>query len=492
MRQLLLKISEYTKSIWVRFIKQLQKRSIIPFILLLAVFMFVAFYRLGAPKIENWDEARHGVNAYEMLANHDYILSTYGFSPDYYNLKPPLSYWLIALSYKTFGFNAFALRFYSALSYFLTGVLVSLSLKKHHGNISSLVSLLLFTMSYDLFIHQMARTGDADALYVLFYTIAMLSTIEYVDKEKPKYLYFASFAFSLAFLTKSFHAGCIVVTMAMILLLSKKLRTLSWKTWLVSIACALLPILVWASARYGKDGFTFIKAMFSYDFFARTSQSLEGHTGSYWYYVQGMLDYWSVSVSLVLLLIGFHIQVKSRTQIPARYIAYITWGIIPLVLFSIAKTKLLRYVYPANIALIIIGSISFSNFLQMPKQNLRKILLSCSLILVILYNIAVNARIVIKAPNDSPVQTFILHTMNRESLYLGKDCYIDTKDWQQSELLQAELSGGVKCISGGSESFIQSDSGSLLLITDIQATDMTAFSDFSILVSDENCCLIEK
>ena len=488
--QLLLK--ESIESVWIRMIKKIETRWIIPFLLFLAIFSFVAFFRLGVPKIENWDEARHGVNAYEMLVNQEYVLSTYGFSPDYYNLKPPLSYWLIALSYKIFGFNAFALRFYSALGYFLTGVFVSLSLKKHHGKISSLVSLLLFTMSFDLFSHQMARTGDADALYILFYTISMLSTIEYVDNEKPKYLYFASFSFSLAFLTKSFHAGCIVVTMAVILLLTKKMRTLSTKTCIISIICALLPILLWAAARYGKDGFTFMEAMFSYDFIARSSKPLEGHTGSYLYYVKGMLDYWSTRVLVILFLIGFHIQLKSRTQISMRHVSYIIWGIIPLVLFSIARTKLLRYVYPANIALIVIGSVSFASFLQMSKQSILKILLSFSLIFLILSNIANNAKTVVNAINDSPVQTFMLQKMNRESCYFGRTCYIVTNDWQQCELLQAELSAGLKCIGGGSESFIRSDTGSLLLITDLQATDMSAFSDYSILASDENCCLIGK
>ena len=492
MRKLIHSIIESIESIWIRIIKRIEQRWIILYLLFLVVFIFAAFYRLGIPAIYNWDEARHGANAYEMLINHEYILSTYGFSPDYYNLKPPLSYWFIALSYKIFGFNAFALRFYSALSYVYTGLLISLSLKKHHSSISSLVCLLFFIMSYDLLSHQMAYTGDADALYILLYTIAMLSTIEYVENEKPKFLYFASLAFSFAFLAKSFHAGCIVISMAFVFILSKKIRTLSWKVWAISILCALLPILLWATARYSKDGFTFLAKMLSYDLLARTSQPLEGHNGSYLYYVKGMLDYRSVRVLLILLLIGFHVQIKSKTRIPTRYISYLVWGIIPLVLFSIAKTKLLRYAYPANIALIILGSISFACFLQMPKQNMLKIILSISLMLVIFYGIADRVEEIRNSINDSPVQTFMMQTMSRDSIYYGKTCYIDTNAWEQCDLLQAELSAGLHCSAGGIESFVQSDSDSLLLITDLQATDLTNLSEFTILAQEEKCCLLGK
>lgn len=255
---------------------------------------------------------------------------------------------------------------------------------------------------------------------------------------------------------------------------------------------ALLPILLWATVRYSRDGFTFLAKMLSYDFLARTSRPLEGHEGSYLYYVIGMIDYRSVRVLLIMLLIGFHVQLKSKTQIPARYISYLVWGIIPLVLFSIAKTKLLRYAYPANIALIILGSISFACFLQMPKQNILKIILSISLMLITLYGIADQVKDFKNSINDSPVQTFMMQTMSRDGAYFGKTCYIDTNAWEQCDLLQAELSAGLHCSAGGIESFVQSDSDSLLLITDLQSSDITNLSEVTVLAQDEKCCLIGK
>ena len=51
-----------------------------------------------APLFE-WDEARHAVNAWEMLRSRDWFNYTYAGAPDRWNAKPQLLVWLIALGY---------------------------------------------------------------------------------------------------------------------------------------------------------------------------------------------------------------------------------------------------------------------------------------------------------------------------------------------------------------------------------------------------------
>ena len=76
--------------------------------------------------ILDYDESRHGINAYEMIRNQDYVVSTYQGEPDYWNLKPPLSFWLIAVGYRMFGYNALGLRFFSALASLLVSAALAL------------------------------------------------------------------------------------------------------------------------------------------------------------------------------------------------------------------------------------------------------------------------------------------------------------------------------------------------------------------------------
>ena len=53
---------------------------------------FYCFRCLGVQYVDSWDEARHGVNAYEMIQNGDYIRHTYNYQVDDWNLKPSISY----------------------------------------------------------------------------------------------------------------------------------------------------------------------------------------------------------------------------------------------------------------------------------------------------------------------------------------------------------------------------------------------------------------
>ena len=76
--------------------------------------IFLCFYRLDVKYVVSWDEARFGINAYEMRKSGNYIMNTFRYEPDYWNLKPPLSMWGTALSFLIFGYNKLGLRAFSA------------------------------------------------------------------------------------------------------------------------------------------------------------------------------------------------------------------------------------------------------------------------------------------------------------------------------------------------------------------------------------------
>ena len=84
------------------------------FVLLTAWIAFLCFYRLGMKYVDPYDEAQHGTNAYEMLRQGKLFVNTYLYEKDYYNLKPPLSMWMLMGSFKLFGNTVFALRFFFA------------------------------------------------------------------------------------------------------------------------------------------------------------------------------------------------------------------------------------------------------------------------------------------------------------------------------------------------------------------------------------------
>lgn len=121
------------------------------YLLLTLIALYLCFGKLDVASLQHWDEARHGVNAYEMFKNNNFIVNTYNYENDYFNLKPPLSYWGIILGFKLFGVSIFSMRFYSAASLFLTFIIVAYYMHKKYGKIASISSMMLFISCSDLF-----------------------------------------------------------------------------------------------------------------------------------------------------------------------------------------------------------------------------------------------------------------------------------------------------------------------------------------------------
>ena len=167
--------------------KTIPKKTIwypILFILLIGLIAFLSFYKLDVKYVDPWDEARHGVNAYEMANGGSLIQSTYMRQADYYNLKPPLSMYGIMLGMAIFGNTVFALRFYAALSYVLLALCVGLFTKRY-GKLESLLAVAFLAVNTTAFQAHMIRSGDADSLYVLLFTLAMICMMKMADTAMP-------------------------------------------------------------------------------------------------------------------------------------------------------------------------------------------------------------------------------------------------------------------------------------------------------------------
>ena len=192
---------------------------------------FLLFTQLGEAPISDCDEARHGVNAYEMMQSGDYLVSTYRGETDYWNLKPPLSLYSIILGFQLFGFNAFGMRFYSALSMLLTMAVLALWMKRRYGSVASLGALGFMLACSMIYGPHFARFGDADAQMVLFYTIAMLCMLE--SRKNLRWLYGSAVCFGLAFMSKSWHAALIPVTCFLYVCVTGLIKKLNWKQYLL-------------------------------------------------------------------------------------------------------------------------------------------------------------------------------------------------------------------------------------------------------------------
>ncbi len=175
----------------------------IVFITWAALVYFPLFSHLGAFPIRIWDESRLANNAYEMMNNHNYIVTHHDGSPDMWNTKPPLMIWLQVLSMKMFGPGELAVRVPSAIAAFFTCFVLMIFSYLHFANKwAGFIVVMLLITSGGYVAHHVTRTGDYDSLLTLFTTIYGLAFFLYCERQQAKWLYIFFISLTLAALTK--------------------------------------------------------------------------------------------------------------------------------------------------------------------------------------------------------------------------------------------------------------------------------------------------
>lgn len=452
----------------------------------------LCFYHLDYSALSDWDEARHGVSAYEMLRNGEPVVSTWQYEPDYWNLKPPLSEWLIMLGYRIFGFNAWGLRFYSALSMFLTGLLCTVFIYRHYGRTESVFCLLTICSFLPLFIYHCARHGDADALYILCYTSAVLCLCE--SLRNFRWTYGACFCFSFAFLAKSWHAGTIAILVLAVLFFTGAFSRMKVRHYLLCSFSALFPAGCWAAARFAKDGTRFFTTMVSYDLVDRTSQTLDGHSGGVTYYFWVLYQNLDHGVLLLLLIVASvgllqlfrNHHPRAREFFSSDLFVTALAALLPVLLFTCAKTKLGWYIFCIYPSAAMFASMAFRFMLEHQPKDFRvaaliiafAALLSCS---------AMNVREVIRIPDQSvsALTTLLADGTHYEQAHF----YIANPDnyswngsgWTQAQVMEAEWLSDCTPRNGGISAFAE-DRGSYLIVSNARTED---FSSYELICQSE-------
>lgn len=451
----------------------IEKYYYIFLIIILMIASLNMFYNLGKTPINSWDEARHGVNAYEMIKRNNYIVNTYGYENDYWNLKPPISYWAIVGGYKLVGFNSLGLRIFSAVASFITVLIVAIFTLHKHGRLASLISTFAITTSMPFVLEHCGRTGDADAIFVLFFTMSMVAMA--LIEENTNWLYAAGVSFAMAFLTKSWHAGNIVVIGIIYLILSKTLFKLKVRQIFMFILSCSFPILIWGFFRYKQDGLVFFETMINYDLLARSSTTLEGHVGSISFYIEALQRtyfYWLLVWVSIILVSTLFIKPNLINRRRINYVLAITlWIAVPFLLYTKAKTKIDWYILPIYPALAIsIGAIS-SLLLRAKNRNFLFQSLLALMILLAIYKNEVSIIRSISNPLPSYAQV-AMEEMKDLPEYRGKNIYTTFKTgsadnpnrWDQSCLLCAELYGDLIPVEGGINGFLKDNTDKPLLL----------------------------
>ena len=362
--------------------------------LLLAGFCaFLFFYGLAQFGLIGADEPRYAQVAREMLGRRDWITPTLGGEP--WLEKPPLYYWQAMVAYSVFGVSDWTARLPAAIDATLLVLAVYFFLRRFRPG-SELDGALITASCAGIIGY--ARAASMDMPLAATFTIAMLTWWAWRESKKKIFLT-ASYAFiALGMLAKGPVAPFLALVVILVYSVAMREFAIVWKTlWLPGILLFCMIALPWYFAVQIRNPEFFREFIVQHNL-ERFSTNLYHHTEPVWYYLPVMalaLVPWTAFViaALVDVVRECWNQRQAPHPNPPDYesqfrIFAACWLIVPLIFFSLSRSKLPGYILPALPA----GGLLLADYLR--KQLLKESAEPVAKWLAIIHALAAAAPIV--------------------------------------------------------------------------------------------------
>jgi 4-amino-4-deoxy-L-arabinose transferase-like glycosyltransferase len=305
-----------------------------------AIIFFIPF--LGSVHLFDWDEINFAESAREMIVTGNFSRVQIDFHPFWE--KPPLFFWMQALSMKMFGINEFAARFPNAVIGILTIFLFYLIGKKLYDEKFGLIWSLAYLGSF--LPHLYFKSGIIDPFFnfFIFLGVVFLSkSISYTgDRKGFRYALFGGISVGLAILTKGPVGLLIPAISVSVYWVTLKFRKISnWKNVLVfAVACFLISSF-WFGLEMVNNGFWFIREFVKYqvDLFLNP---VAGHSGPiYYHFIVVFLGCFPISVLAIPFLFKRKLDSNNEKENFLKWMLILFW--VVMILFSIVRTKIVHY-----------------------------------------------------------------------------------------------------------------------------------------------------
>jgi 4-amino-4-deoxy-L-arabinose transferase-like glycosyltransferase len=322
----------------------------------LGLALVLLFYQLSDGSLHDWDEAIYAQVAREVLLSNAWTTLSWNGAPFFH--KPPLYFWLTALTYKMIGVSELAARLWPTIFGFgVVALTFVLGIRVHSWVVGAVAALLLLVVDRGYYGHwwnflSLSRVGMLETA-LSFWIIAALFIVWEAER-RPWLVMFIGLPVGLAVMTKAW-AGLLAAAIPFAFwLTSAKHRAIDFASWGGGTLLALVIILPWHLWQYAMHGPLFVHEYVGINLTGRLFQALEENTGGPLYYVDILRRGFSIWGYLWPLAYLWAVW-KAIVQGDRRMKLLLVWITLPLLLFSVAQTKLGWYismVYPA-IALLV-------------------------------------------------------------------------------------------------------------------------------------------
>lgn len=342
-------------------------------------FFICVFFIQGYP-IYILDEAKNSEAAREMLLSTNWIVPT--FNDILRTDKPPLHYFFMIVSYKLFGVNEFAARFFSSVFGALTLTGAFYFVRKFKDVVTA--NLTWFILISALFFVQLFHQAVPDPYLVFFVSMSLFLFYDFFKNRSYLVLYLFYGFIGLGVLSK----GPIAVALpglivAVFLFIKKELFTLkvfNYRPFRGLLLAALISIPWYVIVHKATNG-AWTKGFFLDHNLNRFSSEMEGHGGIFiitWLFViLGLLPF------SVFIIQGFKKAWRERKHDDFLVFSAVV-SVVFIGFFSMSGTKLPNYTMPSHPFVAILIAYYLKEVISLKKEKTYKWSLIALLIISVL------------------------------------------------------------------------------------------------------------
>ncbi len=332
-------------------------------------------FNLNGWGVTETSEARYAEIAYEMYQSGDYLHPRLLEIQHYH--KPPVTYWITALSYHIFGPNAFGARFFLQIMILVQMWLVfRLSVMFTRNKTIAITATLIYISFPGVLISARALTTDA-----FLNTFVLLSVFFWAKRRithHPLWLYLTYLSLGLGFMTKG--PVVFIIPAVTIPLINHQFplkhtkqgfhHILGLLVFLISGVSWYL-FLVWENPAF-LDYFVIDHTINRF----ATNQFHRG--GPFWFYL-ALLP--ALSFPWLILAI-WHSSKKLKSPFTYKRVLWL-WIVIPLFFFSLSTSKLILYVLPVFPAIAIIAASTWQHLPGKIRQRWSMVLAFYHILIIV-------------------------------------------------------------------------------------------------------------
>ncbi|HEX8517910.1 MAG TPA: glycosyltransferase family 39 protein [Bacteroidia bacterium] len=333
--------------------------------LLILCGLILRFYSSCDFFIHSWDERYHALVAKNLMGhmlvptlydNPVFPLEPVTWKTSHIWLhKQPLPLWTMALSMMVFGVNEIAIRIPSIL-FTSAGIGLTFYIARYLFN-NRVAYIAAFFYSINGLIIEMTggrvATDHIDVFFLFFVELAVFFTVVFIQRKKSIFNILTGICIGAAILCKWLPA---MIVLPVWLLLVADSRAFSKKKVLAQFALVLIfTIIVFVPWQLYIHCYFPLEAKIASDFNMRhITEALDGMDGPFYYFIDKMrINYGE----LIYLPLGwFSWQLLKKRPLDLKRLSVFTWFLVPLIFFSIVKTKMQGYILFVSPALFIISA----------------------------------------------------------------------------------------------------------------------------------------